>query len=163
MNAHAAIKDAIDKADKIVRSYLEDLTDAELLVRPVEGANHIAWQFGHLISSEHRMVEAVCPGAMPKLPEGFVQQHNKDAAVSNDASAFLTKSEYLDIYTSQRAGTLQALDSLSAEDLDKPGPESLKRVASHVVGIFTMQAVHWTMHAGQWAVIRRKLGRKPLF
>jgi hypothetical protein len=36
-------------------------------------------------------------------------------------------------------------------------------LGSNVAGIFLMQGTHWTMHAGQWAVIRRKLGRAPLF
>jgi hypothetical protein len=29
--------------------------------------------------------------------------------------------------------------------------------------VFSMQGGHLLMHAGQWAVVRRKLGRKPLF
>jgi hypothetical protein len=29
--------------------------------------------------------------------------------------------------------------------------------------VFSMQGSHWMMHAGQWAVLRRKLGRPPLF
>ena len=67
MNAHDAIKASMTVPDMIMNSYLGDLTDEELLVRPTEGANHIAWQLGHLLTSEHGMIEQVCPGSMPAL------------------------------------------------------------------------------------------------
>ena len=160
---HDAINAAMQQSEMICKAYLEDLTDAEVLVRPVEGANHIAWQLGHLIGSENGMIEMVCPGSMPELPEGFQEKHNNDTAGLDDAGAFLTKAEYLAIGDEQRAGTLAALKTLSADDLDKPAPEALQQIAQTVVGVFTMQPTHWTMHAGQWAIVRRKLGRKPLF
>ncbi len=163
MNAHEAIKASMQMPDMICSGYLDDLTDEELLVRPVDGANHIAWQLGHLISSEHNMVEQVCPGSMPALPEGFAAGYTPDSSKSDDPSAFLTKQEYVKLLAEQRAGTLAALEKLSDEDLDQPGPESLKRICPTVGAVFTMQPTHWTMHAGQWAIIRRKLGREPLF
>jgi hypothetical protein len=55
----------------LANSYLDDLTDADLLVRPIPGTNHIAWQLGHAIQAEHEMLQGVSPGAMPKLPAGF--------------------------------------------------------------------------------------------
>ena len=52
--------------------YLSDLSDADLLVRPTPGANHIAWQFGHLIESEPHLLKIILPDAkMPELPAGF--------------------------------------------------------------------------------------------
>lgn len=163
MNARQALQAAFPQSDGIVRAYLEDLTDKELLVRPVEKANHIAWQLGHLIASERYMIEQVSPGSMPALPVGFAEKHNNDTAHSDDPSAFLSKAEYLQLFAQQRAATLQVLDALGDDNLDKPAPESLQRIAPTVAAVFSMQPVHWLMHAGQWAVIRRKLGRPPLF
>ena len=58
MNARDAIKLNINSANMICQGYLADLTDAELLIRPVPGANHIAWQLGHLLVGEHgRLLE----------------------------------------------------------------------------------------------------------
>ena len=147
----------------IAKAYLEDLADEELLIRPVEGANHIAWQLGHLIVSEHGMIEQVCPGTMPPLPDGFAEKYTKETSTLDDAGAFHTKAEYLKLMDEQRAGTLAALDNLSDDDLDKPAPEALAPIAANVGGVFSMQPTHWTMHSGQWAVLRRKLGRAPLF
>lgn len=163
MNTRDALKLSFPQADMITQGYLGDLTDEDLMVRAVEGINHLAWQLGHLISSEHWMIEQVCPGSMPPLPEGFAEKHKKETATSDDPAAFLKKDEYLKAYAEQRAGTLKALDSLSDDDLDKEGPESMKRICPTVGATFSMQPVHWLMHAGQWAVLRRKLGRPPLF
>ena len=46
----------MDTAEMIAMAYLDDLTDEELLVRPAEGANHILWQLGHLVASDHQML-----------------------------------------------------------------------------------------------------------
>jgi hypothetical protein len=163
MNAKKAIESNIAFADKIAQSYLDDLTDSELMVRPVPGANHIAWQLGHLVAAEHELIEMVAPGSMPKLPAGFKEKHIKQTAASDDPKAFCTKAEYLKLLKEQRAGTLAALSKMSDADLAKPAPEPMRSHLATVADMFSMQGGHLTMHAGQWAVVRRKLGRKPLF
>ena len=163
MNAHGALRDVLASADSITNAYLGDLSDADLLVRPVPGANHIAWQLGHLIGAENGMISQTCPGSMPALPPGFKEKHSGDTAGSDDRGVFLKKDEYLRLYRQQREATLKALDGLTEADFDRPAPESLRHFVETVGGVFSMQASHWLMHAGQWAVVRRKLGRKPLF
>ena len=44
-----------------------------------------------------------------------------------------------------------------------PGPEPMRAYIPDWGTAFVMQDSHWVMHAGQWAVIRRQLGRPPLF
>ena len=163
MNAKKAMESNIAFADKIAQAYLADLTDGDLLVRPVPGANHIAWQLGHLVSAEHDLIEMVVPGSMPKLPAGFKEKHSKQTAASDDPKALCTKAEYLTLLKEQRAGTLAALAKQSETDLSKPAPEPMRSHLDTVGDLFLMQGGHLLMHAGQWAVVRRKLGRKPLF
>ena len=163
MDSRQALKSGINGANHLIDTYLGDLSDADLLVRAIPGTNHIAWQLGHLIQAEHFMVEKVCPGSMPKLPEGFKQQHTTETAGSDDPKAFLTKDQYLALFKEQRAGTLAALAKMSDADLDKPVPPPLDKMWKRAGDVFAMQGTHWVMHAGQWAIIRRKLGHKPLF
>ncbi|HUY31989.1 MAG TPA: DinB family protein [Pirellulales bacterium] len=160
MNAHDVIRNSLESARQIAQGYLEDLTEAELLVRPTPEANHIAWQLGHLIEAEHDLVNAACPGAMPALPDGFKEKYTPETAKLDDPNAFHSKAEYLKLWSDQRAATLAALDSLSDADLDKPSPVQF---AKTIGALFNMQGLHPLMHVGQWAVVRRKLGRKPLF
>jgi hypothetical protein len=163
MNARQAIRINIDSAYQIAQGYLGDLTEAELLVRPVPGANHIAWQLGHLLESAYDMVETTCPGSMPPLPAGFAEKYNPDTAKLDSPGAFHPKSVYMNVAEEQHAATLKALDKLTDSDLDKPAPEKFRGFLKTVGELFSMQGSHLLMHAGQWAVTRRKLGRKPLF
>jgi hypothetical protein len=160
MNAREAIRLSIEGGNMITMAYLNDLTDAEFMKRPCPGCNHINWQVGHLIAAEHMMVDKVLPGSMPKLPEGFEAKYSKEATTSDDAKKFCTKSELMNAYEKQRAGTLAALEKLSDADLDKPTGLDY---APTVGAVFSIQGGHWMMHAGQWVVVRRQLGRAPLF
>lgn len=163
MNARQAIRIGIDSACHIAQSYVSDLAEDELFVRPVPGANHIAWQLGHLIVSEHEMVEKTCPGSMPALPAGFADKYTAETAALDAKSAFHTKSVYMNAFEVQNSAALQALEKLTDADLDKPAPEAYRHFVKTVGELFAMQGTHWLMHAGQWAVVRRKLGHKPLF
>ena len=60
----------------------------------------------------------------------------------------------------QRAATLSTLTAMSEADFRRP---SGVPYAPTVSALFLMQCTHWLMHAGQWAIIRRQLGRPPLF
>jgi len=163
VDSKAAIKLAIDTAHMICTSYLGDLTDEEMMHRPAPGCNHINWQVGHLIASEHSMISQCLPDAMPALPEGFADKYSKETASSDDASTFSQKEELMKVYEQQRGATLAALANLPDADLDKEGPESIRAYAPTFGAAFLMQDSHWMMHAGQWVVVRRQLGREPLF
>lgn len=162
MDIKQAIKANMAAADFMVNAYLADLTPEEMLARPVPGANHTAWQVGHLITSECYLVDKAVPGKAPALPAGFAEKHKKDTAGNDRPEDFLSKEEYLKIFQDVRNGTLSAVESLSDADFDKPAtgvPPMLKTVGDTLLFI----PMHWVMHAGQWAVTRRKLGRAPLF
>jgi hypothetical protein len=63
-----------------------------------------------------------------------------------------------------RAGTLQALAKVTDADMDRPVggqklPPFIKRAGDALVTI----GPHWIGHAGQWVVLRRKLGRPRMF
>jgi hypothetical protein len=157
------LKTSLDMASSCVNGYLQDLSDEHLLIRPVPGANHIAWQLGHLTAAEHSLVDMVCPGSMPDLPDGFAERYTKETAKLDDASAFHAKVDYLKLMNEQRAGTLAALEKVSDDDLERPAPEEIREYSPTVGATFAMLATHWMMHSGQWVIIRRKLGRAPLF
>jgi DinB superfamily len=163
MSIATHIKTALNLPSFAVQSYLQDLTDDQLFVRPHPKANHIAWQLGHLIASEHDLNNMVCPNSMPPLPAGFAAKHTKETAASDDKSAFCTKAEYLKIMAEQRAGTLAVLDRLSDADLEKPAPEPIQKFGATVGAVIAGQCAHWMMHTGQWVIVRRQLGKEPLF
>lgn len=157
------IKTELQLPTFVVQGYLQDLNEEDLMRRPVENANHIAWQLGHLIAAEHDLNNMVCPDSMPALPEGFAEKHNKETASSDDPAAFCTKDEYLTCMAEQRAGTMALLDTLSDEDLQKPAPEKIQQFGATVGAVIAGQSAHWMMHAGQWVIVRRQLGKEAMF
>ena len=48
-----------------VQGHLADFSEADMLARPAPGANHVAWQLGHLIVATTNLINMVTPGAMP--------------------------------------------------------------------------------------------------
>lgn len=163
MNFQDSIRWSLGAADFLADRYLGDITDEELLVRPVPDANHLAWQLGHLIASEHHLVEAAVPGAMPDLPAGFAEAHKQGTAMSDNPAQFLTKAGYLELAKTIRAATLTALEKLSPADFDKPVSGRVPPFVKSVGECFALIPNHWSLHAGQWVVLRRKLRREVMF
>jgi len=162
MDVKTAVATTLNQSDFFVDAYLADLAPDELLARPCGGANHIAWQLGHLIGTEYYFADKIAPGRLTPLPAGFTDRHKKATAKSDNPADFHTKEEYLALRKQVRSQLLQALDSLTPADFEKPVtgvPPFLKNVGE----VLLFLGPHWTMHAGQWAVTRRSIGRPPLF
>lgn len=160
MTGREAIKSALEGTRKILEWFVKDFSDEDLLVRPLPNANHAAWQIGNVISGDVYFVQFEVPTAkMPELPPGFMEQHGPEGA-SKD-TGFLTKQEYLDLFAQVRAGTIAALMSLTDDDLDKPSSEKMRPFSPTVGSVFQLASDHTLTHAGQFSVIRRKLG-KPI-
>lgn len=163
METKDLLRSGLARAWSVFEMTLDELSDAELLLRPVDGANHLAWQLGHLVASEHRLGEMITAGSMPPLPDGFADRYTSETATDDDPTHFLGKTDYMSLYRSQRDGLLKLLDSIPAADLDKPAPELIQRIAADVGNIFMLAGDHQLMHSGQCTVVRRKLGKKIAF
>ena len=163
MDTRLALRQTMDTGDFVAMAYLADMQDAELMRRPHPGCNHVIWQLGHLIAAEHMMISSIAPGAMPALPAGFAERYTKETAKIDDPTKFDSKEVLLRVYREQRAGAVKALESMTDEQLGTESPEGVRGYAPNFAAMFGLQGGHWLMHAGQWAVLRRQLGREPLF
>ncbi len=161
MDAKDAIRSAMDISMFVLNSYLGDLSDEDLMRRPGPGCNHLAWQLGHLISSEAGLLSQINDGNGPELPPGFKEKHSKDTCGNDDPAAFCTKNEYLQTYQAVRNATLKVLEETPAAALDAPSPEMFRKMFPKVGDIFNLIGTHPLMHAGQFVVVRRELG-KPI-
>jgi hypothetical protein len=160
MTGKDAVSVSLHATKNILGTYLGDLSDADLLVRPLPNANHIAWQLGHLISSEPQLVRMGVPSAQfPELPAGFAQAHSPEASKSESTQGYLKKNDYLALFDKVRAATLATLNGLSDADLDKPTTGSMAKFAPTVGALLILVSNHTLMHAGQFTSVRRKLNR----
>ena len=133
------------------------------MMRPHPACNHINWQLGHLITSDHSMVEGIASGSMPALPDGFAAKYTAEQASVDDSQEFETKATLMRVFEEQNAALLATLDQLPEADLDNPAPEAMRSYAPTVAAAFLLVGTHWLMHAGQWVIVRRQLGKPPLF
>lgn len=163
MTGRDAIRTALEATKKDVDMFLADFSDADLLVRPVPNANHAAWQIGNIIGGDIYLVNAELPDVkFPALPHGFMDQHGSKGAKDDGPAGFLKKAEYLKLFADVRAATIAALMKLSDADLDKPTSDAMKPYAATLGALFIMTSNHTLWHAGQFSVIRRKLGKPVL-
>ncbi|MDA7904917.1 DinB family protein [Rhodopirellula sp.] len=162
MTTQTAIHSSAKISDTVIASYVSDLEDAELLTRPGAGCNHLAWQLGHLISSEVQLLESIAPGKGIALPDGFNAAHSKAANGVDEADAFLSKQAYLDLYSDVRQASAAALDTATTAELDEDAPETFRAFCPTVLDMYVLIAAHPMMHAGQFAVVRRQLGKPVL-
>jgi hypothetical protein len=154
------IRKTLDMSDFILKSYLKDLSDADLKLVPIEGMHPIALQLGHLISAERMFAEMVKPGMSPPLPEGFAEAHSPKNPPKDD-SKYRTKDEYLKLYDSQRAAMSAILDSVADSDLEDTRDGKLPQFAPTVSDVLNMAGVHSLNHSGQFVAVRRAL-KKPI-
>jgi hypothetical protein len=160
MKTSEAIKNNYQTAQMVCGAYLGDLSDSEAMQRPHAGCNHINWQVGHIIASENKMGNAVVAGALPDLPEGFADKYSKETVGSDNAVDFVPFSELLAIAKTQGDAVVAMLDGLTEAQFDEPGPEEMQAYAPNMGALCNMMGSHWMMHAGQWVVVRRELGRE---
>lgn len=158
MTTKDTIRNTLEMSDMILGAYTGDLSDSDLLVRPVPGMNHIAWQWGHLISSERGMMEALRPGTCPALPEGFEEAHGREGAASDDPARFQSLARYQELWKAQRDATRSIIDAVPDADLDTTN-ETLPSYAPTPGKLLNMTGVHALMHVGQFVAVRRLLGK----
>jgi hypothetical protein len=164
MNGIELLTASLQSSRKMLEWVLSDLSDSDLLVRPVPGANHFAWQLGHLISSERAMVLEQLPSAqMPELPAGFAEAHGKATSGSDEASNFLSCDAYIALLGSIREATVANVSKLSDADLSRPTVGNMASFCPTLGTLLGLLNDHIMMHLGQATVIRRKLGKPVLF
>ncbi len=140
-----------------------DMTDAELIQRPVPSANNALWQLGHLIASEASMVNGAAGKTVIELPTGFAERFKKETASVNDPAALGTKADLMGLFAKVRGATADWAASLTPAELAKESPERIRQFAPTVAHMVQVLPNHTAMHIGQFQVLRRKLGKPVLF
>jgi hypothetical protein len=154
------LKKTLDMSDFILKSYVGDLSDADLKIVPIEGMKPIALQLGHVISAERMFAEMIKPGSSPALPAGFEETHSFKNP-SWDESRFLGKEEYMKLYEAQRAATVAVIDSTPDSDLTDTRGGKLPQFAPTLADVLNIAGVHSLNHSGQFVAVRRLL-KKPI-
>jgi hypothetical protein len=163
MNGIQAIQTALRSTAELPAMYISDLSDADILVRPLPNANHIAWQLGHLIDAEVQLTNDILKNAKyPEMPKGFKEQHSGKEGSKLD-SGFMGKGDYLGLFAKVRNATIEAVGKLTEADLDRPTTGRMAQFAPNWGALLLLVSNHTLMHAGQFTAVRRKLGKPVIF
>jgi hypothetical protein len=162
VGAKDILRQVVEFGHQVTQMYIADLNDADLLVRSVPGANHIAWQLGHLVVSTSHLIQAVGQPGL-NLPAGFEAAYTTETAASDDPTKFATKAEYIALMNQAKAASLAAIEATPESRFDEPMPEPMRSHIPTVSAVLAILGTHWLMHAGQFVPIRRKLGKKAMF
>ena len=147
----------------MLKMTLNDMTDADLLQRPVPTANNGLWQLGHLIAAEAHISNQCAGKTVVALPGGFAERYTKETASSNDPAKLGTKADLLAQFDKVRAQVCQWVGTLTPADMAKPAPESMRQWFPTVGRVVYLYSSHQAMHMGQLQVLRRKLNKPILF
>ena len=160
MQAKDVAKKALSSTQDLMKMYLADLSDKVILVRPVPAANHIAWQLAHLCTAEAMLGDAL-PGvkyaAVPAIASKSLG--NERTGKVDPPEGYLVMAAYLECSDRLRAATIAAVDKLSDADLDKANTGEMAKWAPTLGDLLVLIANHTLMHAGQFTVVRRALGK----
>jgi hypothetical protein len=143
----------------LIRTYTADLSEDELMVRPAPGANHAKWQLGHVALEAHRYLSwAGVP--LPALPDGFEAAHQKSTANVDDPARFWPKETYLTLLKQIHKAGVAHLAGESEARLAQPGPEEARAYMPTIAALYHANlGGHLMMHIGQFALLRRILGK----
>lgn len=157
------MSDFVTRNGEILKMTLADFTEEEMLVRPVPGANHAAWQLGHLLASAAYMVNMVAPGVIPEAVVRLGEKYNGKTADVDDPAFYPPKAELIEAFSQAYGAIADWVKSLKPEDLDRPTPGRMADFAPTTGHLALMTVSHIGMHVGQMQVIRRRLGKPLLF
>ena len=164
MRAKEVVKIALTSTQNLVPMYLSDVTDAEVAVHPVPGANNIAWQLAHLTTAEEYLLGDQLPGVQyPEIPAAIANLGNERTGKVDPPGGYLSKAQYVEWFNKMRAATIAAVDKLSDSDLDRPVTNTMAKFAPTLGALLILTANHTLMHGGQFTVARRALNKPVVF
>jgi len=164
MRAKDVVKIALSSALDTMQMFLGDLSDKDITVRPVAGANNIAWQLAHLTTAEGFLLQGELPGVQyPQIPAPIAALGSERSGKEDPPEGYQTKAQYLECLGKMRAATIAAVEKLTDADLDKPVTNSMAKFAPTLGALLILTANHTLMHGGQFTVVRRALNKPVVF
>jgi len=164
MKATDVIRSSLKTARHVAESLITDMADAPLTRTCPERGNHPYWLLGHVVVSEAALLDQYLLGR-PNRFKDWLPTFWLGTTPPSEINGGPSYQELLAALDQIRAASLEYVDTLSDDDLDKPcgqpdGPGPKFETIGECLNAMT---IHMSFHAGQVADARRAAGRKPVF
>jgi hypothetical protein len=144
----------------LLKRYVADFSPKEYLHRPSPNANCAAWTVGHLAMTDRHLLK-LFGAALPEISAGFDKRFSRDEGCPQ-AEDFGDVSTVVPVFDQHRDRLTTVAKSASPEQLNKKMDKPIG-FATTFGDVLVFASIHTSMHAGQIVMIRRSLGRPPLF
>lgn len=164
MQSKELLKAALSQGLFMVTAVLDDMKSAPLAFPTSKGGNHPMYVAGHLAFAEGHIVNKRCRGLENPF-ESWTGIFGGGVEPSNDPSIYPDYETVVAKFKEIRQETINWLDTLTEEELDKPNPECPPQYAAlfgTLRNCLLTTAMHTMTHFGQVTDARRADGRKPL-
>ncbi len=165
MNTIEFIKAGLEASKNLTLGLIDDMKDAPLTMPTSNGGNHPLWILGHLAYSEANIVHHIIQGNENPLI-GWKEIFGGGSEPVADATVYPSFDELRQTYEEIHAYTLNVLEGLTVDDLNKPSkncPPERDEFMGKIGQCFMVLTLHPVMHRGQVADARRMLNREPVF
>jgi hypothetical protein len=155
----------IDFARNYTLSLLADVEDQQWFTPAGDGLTHVAWQVGHLASTQYALCMVRIRGAKPEdeqlISDDFRRLFRKGSTPEPGAAGYPPPAEIRDVAARVHARALAELPLLPEEQLDVPFENPHPAFGTRYQALIFCPE-HEFLHAGQIALLRRLMGKAPL-
>jgi hypothetical protein len=134
--------------------------------QPTEGITHVAWQVGHLALGQYRLGLERIRGRLPAdddlITEAFLAHFGRDLAPTPDPSAYPPAGVIRATFDRVHEQVLREWAAWEDADLAAPAVKP-HAIAKTKLACLVWCVQHELIHAGQIGLLRRLLGRPPLW
>jgi hypothetical protein len=158
--------DNIAFARRYTLRLVDQIDEAEWFWMPDPAVSHVAWQVGHLAFAQYRLALDRIRGERPEdadfvSPE-FLKIFGRDSAPDRDASKYPSVREIRTVFDRVHDRVMLELPALPESEWYAP---TLK---PHALFNRKLDALLWcshheTIHAGQIGLLRRLMGKAPMW
>jgi uncharacterized damage-inducible protein DinB len=166
MSLVAAVREQIVFARNYTTKLIDHVPAEEWFRQPAEGVSHVAWQLGHLAMAQYRLalerIRGRRPGDEELISDAFLAHFGRESVPDPNASRNPSVAEIRAVFTRVHQAVLDELLDLRDATLDEPVLKSHSLCKTKRESLLWCVS-HEMMHAGQIGLLRRLLGRAPLW
>ena len=159
MNIKDLYKHQFEMGRLMLREMIKDMSPEEMNKPPVPGGNDPLWSIAHITISEARGLYGRIRRQANPL-ESWEPLFSRGSTPSGNRKDYPSQDEVWARFEEVRGELLTFIESVSEADLDKPTDVD-HPLFSTVGKVLGSLALHQSFHAGQIAVARKALGKKP--